>query len=232
MLRIHYFQHVGFEGIGSIEEWISKSGHSVTSTRFFENEKLPELSEIDWLIVMGGPMSVYNKDRFPWLEEETEFIQRAIAAGKTVLGICLGSQLISIALGARVYKNREKEIGWYDIDFTSLAKEDKLFSGFWDKLKVFHWHGDTFDLPLNAVHIASSEACRNQAYRYSKNVLALQFHLETTEQSLQKMIENCRSDITPGKYIQKETELTGQFNLLNSNKDVLFTLLDRLAEEK
>ena len=103
-LRIHYFQHVGFEGLGSIEEWVHLYGHSLTSTRFFERTSLPEISDIDWLIVMGGPMSVNDEEQFPWLADEKRFIRKAIDEGKTVLGICLGSQLVSAALGAGVYK--------------------------------------------------------------------------------------------------------------------------------
>lgn len=229
-LRIHYFQHVAFEGPGSIEEWASDRGHSITSTRFFENEKLPEMSEFDWLIVMGGTMSVYDEGKFPWLTEEIDFIREAIREGKTVLGICLGSQLISVSLGARVYQNGEKEIGWFDIEFTSSAKENKLFSGLGDKLTVFHWHGDTFDLPYKAVHMASSAGCRNQAYLYGNKVLALQFHLETTEKSLQQMIDNGRSNIIPSKYRQTENEIMTNKQFIESNRKILFSLLDRLSE--
>lgn len=229
-LRIHYFQHVPFEGLGSIEEWASARGSSITSTRFFENEKLPEMSEFDWLIVMGGTMSVYDEGKFPWLSGEIDFIRETIRAGKTVLGICLGSQLISASLGARVYQNGEKEIGWFDIDLTSTAKEDKLFSGLEDKLTVFHWHGDTFDLPYKAVHIASSKGCRNQAYLYGNKVLALQFHLETTEKSLQQMIDNGRQGIVPSKYVQSENEIKAARQFIESNRKILFTLMDRLAE--
>jgi GMP synthase-like glutamine amidotransferase len=231
-LRIHYFQHVAFEGLGSIEDWIIESGHSVSCTRFFLNETPPDLSEIDWLIIMGGPMNVNDEDHFPWMVDEKKYIRQAIQDDKTVLGICLGSQLISRSLVARVYQNGLKEIGWFDIELTSFGKADSLFSGLGDKITVFQWHGDTFDLPYKAVHLASSPACINQAYRYNKKVVALQFHLETTEQSLRNMIDNCRSDITPGKYVQTEEEITSPKGLFQSNREVLFTLLNRLAAEE
>jgi GMP synthase-like glutamine amidotransferase len=230
-LRIHYFQHVQHEGLGSIEEWISSSGHLLTSTRFFENSRMPEISDIDWLIIMGGPMSVNDEEQFSWLADEKKFIRQSIEADKTILGICLGSQLVSAALGARVYKNREKEIGWFDIKFTPIAQSGNLFSHMGEKLKVFHWHGDTFDLPENAVQIASSEGCTNQAYIYKNNVLAFQFHLEPTPDSLNEMIDRGRSDLTSGNYVQTEEELNGNKNLLVSNKEILFTLLNKLTEQ-
>ena len=231
-LRIHYFQHVAHEGLGSIEEWISFSGHSLTSTRFFESTGLPEISEIDWLIVMGGPMSVHDEEKFPWLAKEKEFIRQAVDAGKTVLGICLGSQLVSAALGARVYKNKEKEIGWFDIELTSFAQSGNLFFEMGNRLKVFHWHGDTFDLPENAIHLASSKGCKNQAYIYKDNVLALQFHLEPTWELLLEMIEGGREELLPGKYVQAEEDLLKNKQLIESNRKVLFTLLNRLTEQK
>lgn len=228
-LRIHFFQHVVFEGLGSIEEWASQSGHLLSSTRFFDSNRLPEISEFDWLVVMGGPMSVHDEDLYPWLADEKQFIRRAIDEDKTVLGICLGSQLISAALGARVYKNEEKEIGWFDIELTSFAQSDKLFFDSGSKIKVFHWHGDTFDLPENATPLASSSGCRNQAYLYNGKVLALQFHLESTLNSLQQMIEKGRKEINTGKYVQTEKEILNNTHLIASNREILFTILDRLV---
>jgi len=229
-LRIHYFQHVLHEGLGSIEEWISISGHSLTSTRFFKSAVLPELSDIDWLIVMGGPMSVNDEKQYPWLAEEKNFIRKAVDAGKIVIGICLGSQLISAALGSKVYQNKEKEIGWFDIELTPSAQSGNLFVDMGSRFKTFHWHGDTFDLPENAIHLASSAGCKNQAYIYKDKVLALQFHLETTVDSLQQMIENGRKELTAGKYVQTEKELLKNKQLIESNRKVLLKLLDRLAE--
>ena len=230
-LRIHYFQHVEYEGLGSIEEWISSNNHTLASTRFFENSTLPEMADIDWLIIMGGSMSVKDEEQFPWLKHEKIFIRQAIEAGKTVLGICLGSQLVSAALGAKVYRNREREIGWFDIEFSKSAQLSELFHNMGSRLKVFHWHGDTFDLPENAVHIASSSICKNQAYLYMDKVLALQFHLEPTMSSMQQMIDHGREELKPSMYIQSEKELTENKQLFESNREILFTLLTRLAEK-
>jgi GMP synthase-like glutamine amidotransferase len=227
-LKIHYFQHVPFEGLGSIEEWISLSGHTLTSTRFFESSRFPEISDIDWLIVMGGPMSVNDEDKYPWLVEEKKFIREVINAGKVVIGICLGSQLVSAALGAKIFQNKEKEIGWFDIELTCFGKSDRLFSELGSRLKVFHWHGDTFDLPENAIHMAYSEGCKNQAYIYKDNVVALQFHMEPTMNSLKDMIEYGREELKPARYVQTENELLN-IQLIESNKKALFKLLDKLS---
>jgi GMP synthase-like glutamine amidotransferase len=227
-LRIHYFQHVKYEGLGSIGEWILSSGHSLSSTKFFEEARMPELSDFDWLIIMGGSMSVNDEQQFPWLADEKRFIRQAIDAGKTVLGICLGSQLVSAALGAKVYKNNEKEIGWFDIELTCFAKSDQWFSEMGSRLKVFHWHGDTFDLPDNAIHLFYSAGCKHQAYIYKEKVLALQFHLEQTLNSLKDMIEYGRQELKPARYVQTEKELLN-IQLIESNKNVLFKLLDRMA---
>lgn len=231
-LRIHYFQHVPFEGPGSIEEWTSLSGHLLTSTRFFEGGRLPDISDIDFLIIMGGPMSVNDEEQFPWLAAEKKFIRQAIDAGKTVLGICLGSQLVSAALGARVYKNEHKEIGWFDIELSAEAISGNLFYGMNSRINVFHWHGDTFDLPQNAIHLASSKGCQNQAYLYKRKVLSLQFHFETTFQSLKQMIDNGRNELTSGKYTQTENEILSNSQKTESNREILFLLLDRLAEQE
>lgn len=228
-LHIHYFQHVSHEGPGNIEDWAFSSRHTLTSTRFYENAQLPELSGIDWLIVMGGPMSANDDNQFPWLTAEKEFIKQAISAGKMVLGICLGSQLISAALGAKVYRNPEKEIGWFDIELNTSGRFS-LFKDIGPRLKVFHWHGDTFDLPEGAVHLASSEGCRNQAYSYKDNVLALQFHLEPTMKLLKEMVEAGRSEITSGKYVQTEDEIVKSFPLIEQNTKIMSLLLDRLSQ--
>lgn len=231
-LNIHYFQHVPFEGLGNIEQWCTNNGHTLSATRFYENASLPDLKEIDWLIIMGGPMNVDDDKKFSWLATEKEFLQQAIAAGKTVIGICLGAQLISQILGAKVYRNERKEIGWFPIEFTSEAMQHELFTGSKNPISVFHWHGDTFDLPENAFHLAYSKACRNQGFLYQDKVLGLQFHLETTKESLHQMIENGRDELTKEKYILTEKEIEKQQEFFEDNRQFLFTILDRLAKRK
>jgi GMP synthase (glutamine-hydrolysing) len=229
-LNIHYFQHVSFEGLGSIEEWCIGNGHALSATRFYENATVPDLKEIDWLIIMGGPMGVNDEKKYPWLVTEKEFIQQAIAEEKTVIGICLGAQLLAQILGAKVYQNSQKEIGWFPIEFSSNASQHTLFSGLENPITVFHWHGDTFDIPEKAIHLASSKACRNQGFLYQNNILGLQFHLETTKESLRQMIANGRDELIKGKYIQTEKEIENRQDFFEDNRQFLFALLDRLAK--
>lgn len=229
-LNIHYFQHVSFEGLGSIEEWCIGNGHALSATRFYENATVPDLKEIDWLIIMGGSMGMNDEKKYPWLVTEKEFIQQAIAEEKTVIGICLGAQLLAQILGAKVYQNSQKEIGWFPIEFSSNASQHTLFSGLENPITVFHWHGDTFDIPEKAIHLASSKACRNQGFLYQNNILGLQFHLETTKESLRQMIANGRDELIKGKYIQTEKEIENRQDFFEDNRQFLFALLDRLAK--
>jgi len=204
-MRAHYFQHAPFEGLGSIEPWLKKAGCEITSTRFYESAKLPDLKTIDLLVVMGGPMSVNDEDRFPWLVAEKQFIWDAIAKSKPVLGICLGAQLIAGALGTGVYSNKAKEIGWFPVH--GIKSNDQSIFEFPESIKVFHWHGETFDLPSGATLLAKSDACENQAFQVGKSVIGLQFHLETTPQAARTLVSNCRDELIPAPFIQAEKEI-------------------------
>jgi len=204
-MRAHYFQHVSFEGLGSIEAWLDKAGAEISSTRFFDDAVLPSIEDIDFLIVMGGPMSVNNEDSCPWLLEEKEFIKSAIGSGKPVLGICLGAQLIASSMGAEVFPNPAKEIGWSPVKAVESARASVF--GFPEEKEVFHWHGETFSLPQGAVRIAESNACRNQAFQLGRNVLGLQFHLETTPSTARALVDHCRHEIVQGEFIQSEPEI-------------------------
>lgn len=175
-------------------------------------------------------MGVYDEEKFDWLAAEKQFIKKAIQACKTVIGICLGAQLLAEVLGAKVYQNDYKEIGWFPVALTSEGQENPLFSNFENKATVFHWHSDTFSLPGNALHLAKSEACKNQAFLYNKKILGLQFHLEMNEQSLKEMLENGASELISAKYIQPQNEILKRQQLIATNKKMLFTILDNLAE--
>lgn len=204
-MRAHVLQHVPFEGLGSIEPWLAARSASVTWTRFFEHSALPDAADVDLLIALGGPMSVNDEDLLPWLRPEKRFIARAIARGCPVLGICLGAQLIASALGARVYPGPHKEIGWHPVHGIRAESGPVTFPL---EFLAFHWHGETFDLPPGAVCLASSDACRHQAFRFGRNVLGLQFHLETTADSLSALVERCRDElIAGGVYVQTEDSL-------------------------
>ncbi len=203
-MRAHAFLHVSFEGLGTIEPWLVAQGYQITYTRFYEqNASFPKLEEIDFLIVMGGPMSVNDEAAYPWLAEEKAWIRSMIASCKPVLGICLGAQLIASALGSAVYPNREKEIGWFPIVSARNDTQEGLFA-FSHSLEVFHWHGETFDLPRDAFWLAKSDACAHQAFQVGKNVIGLQFHLEMTEKTIASIVKNCRDELLPSRYVQNE----------------------------
>jgi len=202
-MRAHYLKHVPFEGLGSIEPWLKNAGYRVTCTRFYESAQLPNPKDVDFLIVMGGPMSVNDEGRYSWLSQEKRFIRDLIEAGKPVLGVCLGAQLIASAMGARVYRNREKEIGWFAIQASTATVGGPVFR-FPPSVEVFHWHGETFDLPAGAVHLARSAACENQAFQLERSVMGLQFHLETTPETLREIVSHCRAELLPSKYVQSE----------------------------
>ncbi|NJM93564.1 MAG: type 1 glutamine amidotransferase [Cytophagales bacterium] len=230
-LRLHYFQHVSFEGLGYIQTWASEHGHLVSATHFYEPHHLPSVEDLDWLIVMGGPMGVYDHERFPWLAAEKELIKKAIDANKTVVGICLGAQLIASALGARVYPARKKEIGWFPISQTQAANKLDGLAELPEQITVFHWHGDTFDLPQGAHHLFKTDNCPHQAFLWGRRVLALQFHLEATPQTLTEITKNCRHELVEEEYIQSERQILEQPELCATSNGYLSRIFDRLLAQ-
>jgi len=206
-MRTHYLQHVPFEGLGSIEPWLRAAGDVISHTPLFESARLPHPDEVDLLVVMGGPMSVNDEAEFPWLAQEKRFVRNCIEAGKPVLGVCLGAQLIASAMGARVQRNRVKEIGWFAVQ--AVPGIDASCFRFPPSLEVFHWHGETFDLPPGAVRIATSPGCENQAFQLGRSVIGLQFHLETTPEAARAIVSHCRAELLPAQYVQSETDILG-----------------------
>jgi GMP synthase-like glutamine amidotransferase len=233
-MRIHYFQHVPFEGLGSIEQWIRDRQYRLTGTRLYQGDPMPEMEGFDLLVIMGGPMGVHDEDRFPWLAMEKRFVEKAISRGKAVLGICLGAQLIADVLGTKVYPNRTKEIGWFPIELTEAGQRSPLFGFLPARLEVFHWHGDTFDLPAGSVHIARSEACTHQAFVYNERAIGLQFHLESTAEGVQALIENCSGELTNSRYIQAPSQLNAQpkaFSIINGAMDELLSRIEKMVKQ-
>jgi len=228
MKRIHILLHVHYETPGCIEAWIMEKGYIYSSTTLYADETLPDISDIDWLVVMGGPMSVHDTVEFPWLEDEKRFIKDAVTHGKVLIGICLGSQLIAEALGSRVYKNSVKEIGWFPVMKNSNDGSLSLLRKFNDIETVFHWHGDTFDIPEAAVHIMYSDGCRNQCYIYNEKIVGLQFHVEVTADLLESMIVHGIDEIVPDKYIQDTNLLRNGALNIKRNNELMFSILNEL----
>lgn len=207
MPRAHYLQHVPFEGLGSIGAWLDAHGYAVTATRFFDEDgaRLPDAGDVDLVVVMGGPMSVNDEAAYPWLVPERAFLRRVVDAGKPVLGVCLGAQLLAGAMGARVVPNPVKEIGWYPVQ--AVPAGDESVFRFPAELEVFHWHGETFELPGGAIRLARSEACANQAFQLGPTAIGLQFHLETTPESARELVAHCRDELQPSRFVQSEPEI-------------------------
>jgi GMP synthase (glutamine-hydrolysing) len=228
-MHLHYFQHVPFEGIARIGDWARSRGFSVTGTRLYAGDPIPPIETLDWLIVMGGPMGAGDDDRYPWLADEKRAIDQAIQQGKVVLGICLGAQLIASVLGARVFPNPHKEIGWFPIELTTEGQQSPLFGFLPKQFSVFHWHGDTFDLPRGAVHLASSAACQNQAFVWEHRVVGLQFHLEVTEEGIQALMHHCADELVTAPFIQRPEEMTHRPHDVAFVNGAMNELLHRLA---
>jgi len=228
MKRIHVLQHMEFETPGCIMDWIKSKSYCCTVTELYADCEYPEISEIDWLIIMGGSMSVHDYEDFPWLAGEKKFIADAVRAGKIIIGICLGSQLIAEVLGSRVYKNIVKEIGWFPVKVFRSGYSSKLFKSFSDTETVFHWHGDTFDMPDGAHHLFTSEACINQCFIYNERVIGLQFHIEVTEELLEDMIAEGTGEIVSSQYIQNEAQLKAGASNIKRNNELMYSLLDEL----
>lgn len=207
-MRVQVLQHVWFEGPGNMTSWLAARGAEIGYTRFYEPDaKLPDTRDPDLVIVMGGPMSVNDERQYPWLSAEKRFIGEAVRHGTPLVGVCLGAQLIASALGAKVYPNVTKEIGWLPIEAVAHGGDAFRFPA---RQTVFHWHGETFDLPPGAVHLARSAACANQAFQIGKSVIGMQFHLETTPATADLIIDNCRDELLAEdgrSWVQSEQQL-------------------------
>ena len=201
-MRVHTLQHVPFEGLAALEPVLRAAGHEIAVTRLFAGDPLPPPDAFDWLVVLGGPMSVHDEGRFAWLAPEKELVRHSIERGRAVLGICLGAQLLAEALGGRVRANREKEIGWFPVERVPGAEASPFGRALPPRTVAFHWHGETFERPPGALHLARSDACESQAFAWGDRVLALQFHLETTRAAAASLIEHCRDELLPGRFVE------------------------------
>lgn len=202
-MNVHVFQHVAFEGIGSMQTWFDRHGAAVRWTRWCDAvPQPPDWSTTDLLVIMGGPMSVNDEHVFPWLVEEKRMIADYLGRGKPLLGICLGAQLIAQVYGGRVYPNREREIGWWPIEPVGEVSGYRCSA-----MPVFHWHGETFDLPPGAVHLARSAGCDHQAFALPGRIVGLQYHLETTPASAAELIHHAGHEMTTSRFVQDAASL-------------------------
>lgn len=199
-METYIFQHVAFEGPGAILPYLESKGYHVHLVKLYAGDPVPSSLDVDFAVLMGGPMSALEEDKYPFMVEEKQLCRELFAADKPVLGVCLGAQIMANAFFAPIRQNPEKEIGFYPVTFEN---------GF--TVNAFHWHGETFDIPEYAESIAYSEACRNQGFKMGRS-LGLQFHLETTTESLNSLLENCAEELeaalsAKAKYVQSKSQI-------------------------
>jgi len=227
-MKIHYLQHVPFEDMAMIESWAKEKGHDISRTLLFEGEALPELEKFDWLVIMGGPMNIYEDEKYPWLAAEKSFIREAIEGKKVVLGICLGAQLIADVLGGKVRRNDHREIGWHPVSLTPEGSRSEIFGVLPKKFVALQWHGDTFDIPPGAAWMAKSEACENQAFQLGK-AIGLQFHLEASMDSINDLIKNCSDELSGGgDYVQSDRQILAGVDVIPEMNGLMARFLDEV----
>ncbi len=188
-MSVLIIKHVENEGPGLIEDCLKEEKIPYRILNLESGLHLPRPDDFNGIVILGGPMNVYEEDRYPFLKNEDLFIKGALQKGKSVLGICLGAQLIAKALGAKVSEAPLKEIGWYEVSLTEIGTEDPFFSKYPNTFPVFQWHQDTFEIPNAGKLIATSSSVPHQAFRYGKKVYGLQFHIEVTEEMIKEWLQ-------------------------------------------
>jgi GMP synthase (glutamine-hydrolysing) len=223
-MNVAVLQHANYEGPGEIAVWAEKRGHAVAVHHLYRGDALPKFDDFDLLVIMGGEMNIYQYRDWPFLKPESEFIREALAAGKPAIGICLGAQLISDALGGRVVQNGEHEIGWLPVTWTDEARA--AFPELGETSIVLHWHGDTYSLPPGATRLASSEGCAEQGYVIPGKCLGFQFHLETDLGLVRQFVES-QGEWPTGPYAQTPAEILREAPLYcDPNRQLLHGILD------
>ena len=233
-MRILCLQHDPLDGPGALLEWAAERGHAVAFCRISEGESLPPIESVDLLVSLGGPMGAYEEQKHLWLAGEKEYLRKAVAAGKKILGLCLGCQLLADALGGTAFRHTCKEFGWQPIESTPAGWEwfqpdgNGLF-------QAFQWHGDTYTLPPGAVQLARNAAAEQQAFLLEDQgsggarVLGLQFHLEWTEQMAREALSEPGVAPPPSPFVQTPEEILSDLSLFASARLRFFALLDRLT---
>ena len=224
-MRVHWLQHADFEDLGCIAPWLAARGHQVSGTRLYAGETPPDSAAFDALVVMGGPMNIYEYDRYPWLRGEKRLIRAAVDAGKRVLGVCLGAPVLADVLGGPVTRNADSEIGWFPLSLTASGRESALFADLPQSFTGFHWHGDTYALPPGAVCLATSEGCAQQAFALGSRVLGLQFHLEVTRANAEEWFRHERPQ--PARYVQTPEHILAQQDSFEENNRWMRAVLGR-----
>lgn len=227
-MKVLLFRHFAFDDPSAIVQWAEQAGCDVIIREPAIEIRQEWLEEFDLLVILGGPMSVYQETEYPWLVREKAFVKSAIDTGKKVLGICLGAQMIADVLGASVYRAGHKEIGWHWMCRTH--QRHPWLEHIPKQFESYAWHGDTFDLPKEATRLAASAACENQAFAYGEHVLGLQFHLETTRQCIDRMLTDWSDELQTAPYIQSESVIRAGIEKTETSHKLLWGILDRMVK--
>jgi len=189
------FQNEECEHLGVFSKILNENNISYQYIKLYEEEEIPNLNDYSAIIILGGPMNVYEERKYPFLKKENSSIKEALKINKPMLGICLGAQIIARAAGAKVYPAKRKEIGWFTIDLTIEGKKNEVFKSLERQLTVFQWHGDTFDMPTGSNKLVTSNLIPNQAFSIGKTTYALQFHLEVTKQMISEWVNRYADEL-------------------------------------
>lgn len=219
------------EGAGGIAAWAQARGHQLTTTAWYApNPVVPPPASVDLLVVLGGAMSVHDEADYPWLATEKAVLRRFLEAGRPMLGICLGSQLLAQALGAGVVRNAQPEIGFFPIEFTPAARAHRLLRHAPPAATVLHWHTEVFMLPPEALPVAASGATACQGFVWADQVVGLQFHPEMTTDLLEELIGAEGAELRPGAFVQPVPALRADTAALSGGPAMLYPLLDALLQ--
>lgn len=225
-MKILFVTHASFEQPGSIEAWAKRNNHETEEVRPYAGEQLPDIDAYDMLIIMGGPQSPLEIEDSSFLKDEINLIKQALDKNKRIIGVCLGAQLITEALGAKTERSPNKEIGMYQLELLSCAESDPVFSKFPKMLDVMHWHSDMPGLVDEVELLAKSEGCPRQAFRYGDRVYGFQCHFELTKELVEGMIEHCNGDLKAGKYVMTPEELMAlDYSEINRRMDKVLDYL-------
>jgi len=227
-MKILIITHATFEKPGSIKTWAEMHDHNMVEIKPYAGETLPEVNDFDLIVVMGGPQSPLSIDESPYLNDEIQLLAQAIRLNKKIIGVCLGAQLISEALGAKTERSPDREIGSYPIVLLNGAKDDPVFSKFSQEFDVMHWHNDMPGIPDGAILLAKSEGCPRQIYRYGDRIYGFQCHFELTKNLVTEMIKHCAEDIKAGgRFVMTPEELMNvNYDDINAKMNAV---LDHLA---
>ena len=230
-MRLLFLQHDPLDGPGALLEWANIRDYSLEICLVSSGEPFPSLDSFDLLVTLGGPMGAYEEEANPWIAEEKQYLREVVAAGKKIVGLCLGCQLLAAALGGEAFRHTCKEFGWQPIEITKEGKE-------WLSVEVesffraFQWHGDTYSLPPGAIQLARSEAAEQQAFLIGKQVLGLQFHLEWTEQMMRDALADPGVAPPASPFVQTPEEILAEISLCTSGKKRFFLLMDRFVSRQ